>query len=216
MNSAELEDKEISDLLKKIFTPLLLCLGTFGNIISIKIFCKDTMKKYTTFRYLTLLSVIDLCTLYTGCGQILFEVFFNLDIRSLNDVSCKMNSFLVYFFTHFSSMLLAAMSVDRTIAIISRNNQLISTPQTALKIFTILGVLLAVINVHFLFFTHLIDYEVPPNELNLTFNTSNETIQTIKICYGEFNSYYFVYISKIFPWYHSLFIFSSAHTFFAF
>ena len=216
MNSTQEYGKQTSDLLKKIFTPLLLCLGTFGNIISIKIFCKDTMKKYTTFRYLTLLSVIDLCTLYTGCGQILFEVFFNLDIRSLNDVSCKMNSFLVYFFTHFSSMLLAAMSVDRTIAIISRNNQLISTPQTALKIFTILGVLLAVINVHFLFFTHLIDYEVPPNELNLTFNTSNETIQTIKICYGEFNSYYFVYISKIFPWYHSLFIFSSAHTFFAF
>jgi len=45
---------ETSDLLKKIFTPLLLCMGTFGNLISIKIFCQPNMKKYTTFRMILL------------------------------------------------------------------------------------------------------------------------------------------------------------------
>ncbi len=195
---------ETSDLLKKIFTPLLLCMGTFGNLISIKIFCQPNMKKYTTFRYLTLLSIVDLCTLYTGCGQIFFEVFFDLDVRSLNDLSCKLNSFFVYFFTHFSSMLLALMSIDRTLAILSRRSRAITKPETTLRIFFITGLLLALINVHFLFFTHLIDYEMPPSEMNLSLghlNYSNETIQTIKVCYGEFNSYYFVYITKVFPWY---------------
>jgi len=172
MNSG-LEDKEVSDLLKKIFTPLLLCMGTFGNLISIKIFCQPNMKKYTTF-------------------------------RSLNDLSCKLNSFFVYFFTHFSSMLLALMSIDRTLAILSRRSRAITKPETTLRIFFITGLLLALINVHFLFFTHLIDYEMPPSEMNLSLghlNYSNETIQTIKVCYGEFNSYYFVYITKVFPWY---------------
>ena len=84
-----MDDKEFSDLLKKLFTPLLLCLGTFGNIISITIFTKESMKKYSTFRYLTLLSIIDLCTVYVGCGQIFFGVFFDIDIRTLNVFFCR-------------------------------------------------------------------------------------------------------------------------------
>ena len=34
-----------------------------------------------------------------------------------------MHSFLVYFFTHFSSMLLAIMSIDRAIAILSKKGE---------------------------------------------------------------------------------------------
>ncbi len=34
-----------------------------------------------------------------------------------------MHSFLVYFFTHFSSMLLAIMSIDRAFAILSKKGE---------------------------------------------------------------------------------------------
>ena len=128
------DDKTASDLIKKIFTPILLSLGLVGNIISIIIFIRESMKKYTTFRYLTLLSVLDLCVLYTGCGQILLDVYFKIDIRLLNEFTCKMHSFLVYFFTHFSSMLLASMSIDRTIAISIKKGKTFSTPKTAHKV----------------------------------------------------------------------------------
>ena len=84
-----LKDKQASDLIKKIFTPILLCLGLYGNTMSMVIFNKDSMKKHSTFRYLTLLSILDLCVLYTGCGQILLDVYFEIDIRSLNELSCK-------------------------------------------------------------------------------------------------------------------------------
>lgn len=193
------EDYKISsDVLKKMFTPAILILGTFGNVISIKIFTKDSMKKYSTFRYLTLLSIIDLCTLYTGCGQILLDVFFNIDIRLLNNFVCKLQSFLVYFFTHFSSMLLAVMSIDRTLSIMSRRANKRSTPETALKAFYLLGLMLAAINFHFILFTTLIDYEVQPNDLNDSYH--NSTIQVVKFCYAPSQSAYFLYISQIFPW----------------
>jgi len=39
-----MENKNFSDFLKKIFIPLLILFGTFGNLISIKIFSKDSMK----------------------------------------------------------------------------------------------------------------------------------------------------------------------------
>jgi hypothetical protein len=148
------DDKYASDLIKKIFTPILLCFGLIGNIISIVIFSRNSLKKYTTFRYLTLLSLLDLCVLYTGimkyfasiifaiikfvvkkgCGQILLDVYFQIDIRLINEFSCKMHSFLVYFFTHCSSMLLASMSIDRTIAITIKQAKKFSTPQTAHKV----------------------------------------------------------------------------------
>lgn len=207
-------DKQASDLLKKIFTPMLLCLGLFGNTISIVIFTKDSMKKHSTFRYLTLLSILDLCVLYTGCGQILLDVYFEIDIRSLNEFSCKMHSFLVYFFTHFSSMLLAVMSIDRTVAILSKKGNKLSTPKSALKIFYFLGSIIAVLNIHFLIFIHLFDYDVPLIDQNATlsgasaFNSpitssvliSNETTQKIRFCYSQLNTTYFEYITEFFPW----------------
>lgn len=106
-------EKETSDLIKKLVTPFLLVLGLTGNTISIIIFSCKSMKNYTTFRFLTLISILDICCLYTGCTQIMISVYYGIDFRLLNEVSCKIQSFLVYFFTHFSSMLLAAMSIDR-------------------------------------------------------------------------------------------------------
>ncbi len=100
-------------ILKKVFTPLLLSIGLIGNIFSILIFNKKSMKKYTTFCYLKLISIIDIFALVIGCGHILFNVYFEIDLRLINEVSCKIQSFMVYFFTHFSSMLLASMSIDR-------------------------------------------------------------------------------------------------------
>lgn len=105
----------VSDLIKKIFTPLLLVVGLLGNSLSITIFSRKCMSKYTTFRFLKLLSIIDICSLYIGLGQIMFDVYFNIDLRLVNQLTCKLQSFLVYFFTHFSSMLLAFMSIDRYI-----------------------------------------------------------------------------------------------------
>ena len=71
MNSSE---KDVSDMLKKTFTPILLAIGIVGNLISMLIFSNESLKKYTTFRLLFLLSLIDICVLLTGCGDILLQV----------------------------------------------------------------------------------------------------------------------------------------------
>ena len=160
MNDYETEQKQTSDVLKKIFSPAFLCLGLIGNIISIVIFNQKSMKKYTTFRYLTLLSIIDICALYIGFAHIMLNVYFDVDIRLINEASCKIQSFLVYFFTHFSSALLAVMSIDRTISITFKLKKF-STPKTALKHFFTIGTIIFFIDLHFLLFTHLYDLEIP-------------------------------------------------------
>ena len=209
--------KEASDLLKKIFTPLLLSLGFVGNLISIAIFSKSHMRKQTTFRYLTYLSVFDLLTLFTGYGQTFFQVYFDLDIRLLNEFSCKVHSFLVYFFSQSSSMILICMSIDRTIVIATRYGKKLSTIEATKKLLFLIVVSAMLINLHFIFFAHIIEipyYLMVSNDTQLNdFNgtrpayepdfynqTNNGSVSFYKACYGSANSLYFMYLVEFFPW----------------
>lgn len=72
--AAAAAEKEVADMIKKIFTPVLLGFGIVGNLVSMVIFSNNSLKKYTTFRLLFLLSLIDICVLITGCGDILLQV----------------------------------------------------------------------------------------------------------------------------------------------
>lgn len=91
---------------------------------------------------------------------------------------------MVIFFTHSSSMLLLYMSVDRAIAIsvILRRNQITGTNKSSAqksysntnKIVLGLFALISLLNVHFLFFTHLIPFEpMPPDNITLTLTNSS-------------------------------------------
>ena len=214
-----MDQKHVSDLLKMFFSPILLLFGLIGNIISIVIFRASSMKKHATFRYLTLLSIVDVCTLYIGCTQIALEVYFGVNVRLISELSCRVHSFLVYFFTHFSSILLACMSIDRTVAILLRTKK-ISTPQTAVKIFFILSFVIFAMNLHFLVFTHLYEIDLFDEDYSATFslieqskaNASidadtlndnsprNITHLTLKVCYAYLNTNYFLYLATYFPW----------------
>ncbi len=188
-----------SNLMNKICIPALLVIGTFGNILSIVIFNKKSLKEYSTFQYLSLICVIDLCVLYTGCGQIWIEQLFQIDIRTINNFFCKFHSFLVYYLTHFSSMLLASMSIDRTIAILSGNSTKKIKPKKTFKIFLLLALVTAFFNFHFLIYMRLFSISKDSDSKSLFKNESHiEMIQ----CYadGKHSENYFIYLTNIFPW----------------
>ena len=55
----------------------LLVVGTFGNILSFIIFSQGTLRKSSTFRYLALLSLMDLLVLYSG----LLDLFLTIESK---------------------------------------------------------------------------------------------------------------------------------------
>lgn len=212
------EEKELSDTLKRIFTPLLLTLGLIGNLISILIFLKPSMRRHTTFRYLTFLSVFDLFALLTGYGQIFFIVYFKVDLRLISTLTCKIHSFLVYFFTHSSAIVLALMSIDRALVITTQSDSVskLSTPQLVNKFILIAALLVALVNSHFLLFTQLIEFPLLGdnstnaslllNDSYSTFNSAhpNQSAQNDmlfhKLCYAHSESNYFFFLTDYFPW----------------
>ena len=114
------DEKELCDLLKRILAPILLVLGITGNLVSIYIFSTNkSMRRQITFRYLIYLSILDLLELTFGYGHTAILVFTNVDVRLVNNILCKAHSFLVYFFSQSSSLVLVCMSVDRTLSIVS-------------------------------------------------------------------------------------------------
>lgn len=212
-----LDEKEVSDLLKKIFTPILLTLGISGNLFSIIIFSQASMKKHTTFKYLLLLSILDLCVLFTGCGDLFLEVYFKINVRLINEFSCKIHSFMVIFFTHSSSMLLVCMSVDRVVVIKMKMATKLSSPKVATRIFIAILVLIGILNIHLLLFTHLIKNEYKPESgllnsslaefegLNRSSNFTYEPsvlqeLPYIYFCYGNDTTTYYIYLIGFHPW----------------
>ena len=96
-----------------------------------------------------------------------------------------------------------------------------STPKTALKIFFLLSLFFFILNIHFVFFSHL--YEIKSHNVteslvyyqdqdeNKDSNTNNtspsyfyydeyDIVPSFKICYATINSSYFQFLVLVFPW----------------
>ena len=193
-------EKAVSDMIKKICLPILLSLGLFGNVLSIYIFSRKSMEKYTTFRYLLLLSIIDICVLISACGDMMLTVFFDFHIRSASDFLCKSHSFMVIFFTHSSSMILVCMSIDRAFIITIKMSKKLSTSNSATKAFFFVLGLIAVLNLHFLVFTHRLVVIFPVDSVGNETSYTSIINETHTFCYAKAGSNYYTYLTHYFQW----------------
>ena len=106
----------------KIFTfvpPILIGLGTIGNVLAIVVLLSREMRAYGVSIILTVLAMADLCLLYTSTLR--FWIFFMsdgaLDVRAFNIHTCRMHMFFTYLGTQLSPMILALMTVERAISV---------------------------------------------------------------------------------------------------
>ncbi len=136
----------------------LLIVGTFGNVVSFIIFSKGILRKSSTFRYLALLSLMDLLVLYSGLLD-LFLIIENsgqFSLRTLHPITCRLHTFITYWSQHSSSWILSFISVDRAIATnCIKFARKFCTPRSADYIVGIILFLIALFNCHELIFLRL-------------------------------------------------------------
>ncbi|CAC5426388.1 unnamed protein product [Mytilus coruscus] len=97
----------------KIIPPILIILGTTGNILSIIVLRRKNIQKSVCSIYLIVLSISDLLVLYTGLLRQWINVVFGVDIRNFGSGICKLHTYIVYFSLDFSSWILMAVTVQR-------------------------------------------------------------------------------------------------------
>ena len=138
----------------------LLIVGTFGNIVSFIIFSFGTLRRSSTFRYLAILSLMDLVVLYSGLLDLflMMEYGGNFSLRTLNPVSCRLHTFITYWSQHSSSWILSFISVDRAIATnCIKFARKFCTPRSAGYIVAVIVIVMALFNCHELIFLRLQD-----------------------------------------------------------
>ena len=108
---------------------IIISVGIFGNMLNLLIFSRKNMRQVSTFRFLLYISVSDLLVLLIGATQFLINAVFHFDMRSTSPVVCKLHTFLTYFFTHTSSVLLMVLSIERALIMCKSNISSMFTAQ---------------------------------------------------------------------------------------
>lgn len=153
----------------KCIALIILIIGLIGNLFSMVIFNQHKMKKYSTYIYLGLLTLVDLLVLILGLGDMVLISYTGVVIRNSSFLVCRVHAFLTYCCTNLSSFILASVSIDRAIATNAINfAKFYCKPEMAYRVFAFDCVLTALINFHYLMFLGYEDPE-PDNLTNKVF-----------------------------------------------
>ncbi|XP_071088280.1 G-protein coupled estrogen receptor 1-like [Haliotis cracherodii] len=108
----------VSKWLWKTVAPCLLLIGTTGNsyVIVMMFRLRHRMNKCIRFNLL-MLSFTDIVILITALGRVWLDYMFNVDIRTISDVSCKLHVFVQYTFTSMSSWILVSYNLEMFISV---------------------------------------------------------------------------------------------------
>ena len=67
------------------------------------------------------LSVIDLFVLVICASDLVLTYGFSVEFRLVSDFTCKIHTFLTYFLTHMSSVVLMCVSIERLLVVLNIN-----------------------------------------------------------------------------------------------
>lgn len=182
----------VSNTILIVYPWIMIIFGTISNVLSIIVLTRQKLRKSSTFFYLACLSAIDLCVVYTFCINFITYYHLNIDLQMKHVILCKLFAFCIYFLPQYSAWTCAAVSIDRVIGVIftihgqyAAAAKRWNTPMRARNITIIIGIVLFLLNVQFLFY---------PNE----YIKQNDTIvEDVNIIYcspeniPRYHTYYF-------------------------
>lgn len=103
-------------LMWQVFPPILIVFGTFGNVLTVVVFSKPKFNKSASTTFLLALAVADLAVLYIGLMRQWIKFAFDVDVRHLTGITCKVHWWLMFVSTDCSVWTLTAITTDRLIS----------------------------------------------------------------------------------------------------
>lgn len=171
----------------KYCSPVMIVLGTIGNIFSIVVLLQKSMRRQTTVMYLVALSFNDMAVLYIGLLRYWILVTFEIDVRHFSEFLCKVHIWLVYVTVDTSAWILVVVSFERLALVwYPHITKSVCTRTTAISILVAVVGTLMLINSHIMYGIG----DVMKVENNQT---------TLLQCFFEHEDYQRFYVS-IWPW----------------
>ncbi|XP_064641502.1 FMRFamide receptor-like [Lineus longissimus] len=150
----------LSKHLRLIVPPILIVIGTIGNILSCIILLRRQMARISTYVYLGALAIVDTFVLYMGLFRIWLGEVADFNIMGKHDAICKIFMLLGYTASDFSVWIIVAVTVERYIAVCFplQANVMCNTKRALFVILAILAVILT-INLHFLWTVKVVEFK---------------------------------------------------------
>ncbi|KAK7114515.1 hypothetical protein V1264_000569 [Littorina saxatilis] len=138
--------------------PVLIVLGTFGNVFSFIIMRRRAMLKVSSYHYLASLAVADSLVLYIGLLRLWLGEVTGSDFHNSADWICKLTISLGYTASDLSVWLIIAVTVERYIVVCFplRASAMINTNR-AKKVIGFLVLLMFTINLHFFWTVEIVE-----------------------------------------------------------
>ena len=169
----------------KIIPPIIISLGTMGNCLTVLVILRQKNRITSTSLFLLFLALSDILLLYTSPLRLWIRHYWNIDVRNLSEMSCKIHSYLTYVSVHLSSWLLVAVTVERVLSVmIPHRVKSGVTTTTAGVTISVIAVSVITLNSHFLY------------GMGQTFVAKANQYEQ---CYPKYESYQY-FFNSILPW----------------
>ena len=141
--------------------PIIVVLGTFGNVFSFIILRRRAMVKVSSYHYLASLAVADTLVLYIGLLRLWLGELTGSDFHDSSDWVCKLTVSFGYTASDLSVWLIIAVTVERYIVVCFplRASTMINTNR-AKKVIIFLVLLMFAINLHFLWTVEIVERQM--------------------------------------------------------
>jgi len=100
-----------------IILTVFLIFGLIGNIFSATIMYRRSRRGLSSYFYLSLLAIVDICVLYSGCLLFMFEITFSYHPQLQSSIYCRLGFYIQHLFTYISAWLIVAVTFERFIVV---------------------------------------------------------------------------------------------------
>lgn len=136
----------------QIVSPLMIFFGTTGNLISIRVLSQRTFNRWSSSLYLIALAVADMSVLYVGLLRQWVKYTFDVDVRSIHPVMCRVHWWLMYSCADIPIWILTAITVERLVSTLCPyKSKSICTKNKAKIVLVVVVVGALLINCHLLY-----------------------------------------------------------------
>ncbi|KAL8562144.1 hypothetical protein ACOMHN_041979 [Nucella lapillus] len=174
--------------LLRIYPPILLCIGTIGNVMTIIIMRRLKSDDSTINIYFAAIAGVDLVYLWTIVLNQFLQYNIGYDIKAIHGVFCKFFTWLYTGGGTVSCWYLVCMTVHRAMSVVWPHRvNVLCTRRTVLLILSAVTVFVGLLYSHY-----LIGYDVVFNERESQYRCTLATED-----YANFHSNIFVYIETL-------------------
>ena len=153
-------------------SPFLLLLATVGNILVCLVMCRLCQVVWSSCVYIAILAILDLCIVYTWCGNEWLSEVGHIDISNMLTISsqsvCKVYNFILNSIYQMEKWLTVCLSIECFIAAKYPKRAFeMCTLSRAKAIILLLTVIMSCLNIHYFWTFSVINLKELSTELDM-------------------------------------------------